>query len=40
MAQIKRTYATIGNSLYTKVRDRQIAVTVTELPFIPHRYRR
>lgn len=40
MAQINRTYATLGNTLYTQVRNTRIAVTITALPFIPHRYRR
>lgn len=40
MAMLNRNCAGLGNTLYTKVRDHQIAVTVTKLPFIPHRYRR
>lgn len=40
MAQLNREYAIPGNTLYTQVRNSQIAVTVTALPFVPHRYRR
>jgi aminomethyltransferase len=38
MATIDSHYSVIGSHLYTKVRGRHVAVTVTHLPFIPHRY--
>jgi aminomethyltransferase len=40
MALLGRASASLGNTLYAIVRDRKIAVTVTKLPFIPHRYHR
>ena len=40
MAQLDRQSASVGNTLYANVRDKKIAVTVTKLPFIPHRYHR
>ena len=40
MALLERTSASLGNTLYAIVRDRKIAVTVTKLPFIQHRYHR
>jgi len=40
MALLDRNAASMGNTLYAIVRDRKIAVTVTKLPFIPHRYLR
>jgi aminomethyltransferase len=40
MALLERDYAAIGTRLCTKVREHQISVTVTPLPFIPHRYLR
>ncbi len=40
MASLARNAAGLGNILYAKVRDHKIAVTVTPLPFIPHRYHR
>ncbi len=40
MALLDRNSAGLGNTLYAMVRDRKIAVTVTGLPFIPHRYHR
>jgi aminomethyltransferase len=40
MALLDRNAASMGNTLYAMVRDRKIAVTVTKLPFIPHRYLR
>ncbi len=40
MALLDRNTVSLGNTLYTLVRDRKIAVTVTPLPFIPHRYLR
>lgn len=38
MALLTRTAANLGNTLYAKVRDHKIPVTVTPLPFVPHRY--
>jgi aminomethyltransferase len=40
MALLDLNSAGLGNTLYAMVRDRKIAVTVTRLPFIPHRYHR
>jgi len=40
MALLDRTSVSVGNTLYAIVRDRKIAVTITGLPFIPHRYHR
>ena len=40
MALLARHAAKPGNTLYAKVREHRIAVTVTPLPFIPHRYHR
>jgi len=40
MALIDRDAARLGNTLYARVRERQIALTVSKLPFIPHRYHR
>jgi aminomethyltransferase len=40
MALLERNSANLGNTLYAIVRDQKIAVTVTKLPFIPHRYHR
>ena len=40
MASLERHSAGLGNTLYALVRDRKIAVTVSKLPFVPHRYRR
>jgi aminomethyltransferase len=40
MALLKRSHAVIGTRLYASVRDQQIPVTVTPLPFVPHHYRR
>jgi aminomethyltransferase len=40
MALLDRHSVGLGNTLYALVRDRKIAVTVTKLPFIPHRYHR
>ena len=40
MALLDRNSVSLGNTLYAIVRDRKIAVTVTKLPFIPHRYHR
>ncbi len=38
MASLAPSAAGNGNELYAMVRDRKIVVTVTPLPFIPHRY--
>lgn len=38
MALLGRKFANLGNTLYAQVRDHRIEVTVTPLPFIPHRY--
>ena len=40
MALLERDAARLGTNLYAKVRDRQVAVTVSQLPFVPHRYYR
>ena len=40
MALLDRNSAGLGNTLFAIVRDRKIPVTVTRLPFIPHRYHR
>jgi aminomethyltransferase len=40
MALLERNSASLGNALYAMVRGQKIAVTVTKLPFIPHRYHR
>ena len=40
MALLDRNAAGLGNTLFAIVRDRKIPVTVTRLPFIPHRYHR
>lgn len=40
MALLDRNFANVGNTLYAKVRDHHIPVTVTPLPFVPHRYHR
>ncbi|WP_036306481.1 glycine cleavage system aminomethyltransferase GcvT [Methyloglobulus morosus] len=40
MAMLDRNYSTLDTRLYAKVRERQVAVTVTRLPFIPHHYHR
>lgn len=38
MASLARNVADEGSTLYAQVRDHRIAVTVTPLPFVPHRY--
>ena len=38
MALLDRDSAGLGNTLYALVRDRKIAVTISKLPFVPHRY--
>ena len=40
MAMLDCNYSALGTHLHAKVCERQIAVTVTRLPFIPHRYHR
>ncbi len=40
MAYIESGFAKIGKHLQAIVRDKQIALTVTALPFVPHRYLR
>jgi aminomethyltransferase len=40
MAVLDRNAAGFDNTLFAIVRDRKIPVTVTRLPFIPHRYHR
>jgi aminomethyltransferase len=40
MALLDRHYSGVGIRLYAKVREQQVAVTVTPLPFIPHHYKR
>ncbi|MEQ1546782.1 glycine cleavage system aminomethyltransferase GcvT [Methyloglobulus sp.] len=40
MALLERHYSGLGIRLYAKVRDHQVAATITRLPFIPHRYHR
>jgi aminomethyltransferase len=40
MAFLARDAAQLGNKLWAQVRDHRIAVTVTPLPFVPHRYYR
>ena len=40
MALLDRASVSLGNTFYAIIRDRKIAVTVTKLPFIPHRYHR
>ncbi|MCQ8130087.1 glycine cleavage system aminomethyltransferase GcvT [Methylomonas rivi] len=40
MALIQPSYAGIGTPLLASVRGKPIAVTVTRLPFVPHRYHR
>lgn len=40
MAMLDRNHTDVGIRLYAKVRDHQVPVIVTQLPFIPHRYKR
>ncbi|WP_374089909.1 glycine cleavage system aminomethyltransferase GcvT [Methylomicrobium lacus] len=40
LARLDKAYAAAGMRLYTEVRGREVALSVTPLPFIPHRYRR
>lgn len=40
MAMLNRPYSGLGTPLFARVREQLIPVTVTPLPFIPHRYHR
>lgn len=40
MALLEKNAATLGNCVYAKVRNQKLALTVTGLPFVPHRYHR
>jgi aminomethyltransferase len=40
MALLEKNAAILGNRLYAQVRNQKIAVTVTRLPFVSHRYHR
>jgi aminomethyltransferase len=40
LARLDKAYAAVGTHLFTEVRGRQVTLTVTCLPFIPHRYHR
>jgi aminomethyltransferase len=40
LARLGKAHAAVGTHLFTEVRGRQTALTVTRLPFIPHRYHR
>ncbi|MDD1612591.1 MAG: glycine cleavage system aminomethyltransferase GcvT [Methylococcaceae bacterium] len=40
LARVDKAYAVTGTRLFTEVRGRQVALSVTRLPFIPHRYHR
>lgn len=40
LARINKAYAAVGTRLFTEIRGRRIALSVTSLPFIPHRYHR
>jgi aminomethyltransferase len=40
MAMLHNPAPDAGSALYVRVRDHQVPVTLTELPFIPHRYKR
>jgi len=40
LARLDKAYAAVGTRLFTEVRGRKVALSVTPLPFIPHRYRR
>ncbi|MEC4747649.1 glycine cleavage system aminomethyltransferase GcvT [Methylomicrobium sp. Wu6] len=40
LARLDKAYAAAGTRLFTEVRGREVALSVTTLPFIPHRYRR
>ena len=38
MAYLDPVHAAIGTRLYARIKDRELAASVTALPFIPHRY--
>jgi aminomethyltransferase len=40
MAMLDRHYSALDTRLHAKVREHHVAVTVSRLPFIPHRYQR
>jgi aminomethyltransferase len=40
LAQLDKAYAEIGTRLFSEVRGHRLALSVTRLPFIPHRYHR
>jgi len=40
MALLNKQYTSLGTRLFAKVRETQVPVTVSQLPFIPHRYHR
>jgi aminomethyltransferase len=40
LARIEKTHAAVGTPLFAEVRERQVALAVARLPFIPHRYHR
>ena len=40
LALIEKNAASLDNRLYAQVRNQKLAVTVTRLPFVPHRYHR
>lgn len=40
MALLEKDAAIPGNRLYAQVRNQKLAVTITRLPFVPHRYHR
>jgi aminomethyltransferase len=40
MAYVSRAFMAPGTTLFAEVRGSRVPVNVTELPFIPHRYKR
>jgi len=40
LARLDKAYAAVGTLLFTEIRGREVALSVSPLPFIPHRYRR
>jgi aminomethyltransferase len=40
LARIEKTHAAVGTQLFTEVRGHRLELSVTRLPFIPHRYHR
>jgi len=40
LARLDKAYAAVGTRLFTEIRGREVALSVSPLPFIPHRYRR